>query len=1094
MFLAQLIRSEVAKALEKDCFALIFGFNLFVSYSINSVLTSLFIQGWIISASIRGQTSPEVPGGVIYDATQNFEMDFSNLNSPDFGRVTFIICVFVLLREIRPIESYITSYLVSPPLNFSIDVVSEQIFPFGLLTTFISTIVIFLITDYLRYKPVIILGGIFGVLTYGLLLGQPTLPILLEVAIVRSESFSAVIQRIVYDFKTAYTNPYVLKWCIWWGLSYGIYNLMLTYSQTLWQIVFDEDKGKTKLMNGVVDSIFTLTCAILSYSIGYVKFDWKTNVDLILSVTSFLMAFLAQFMYWNSSLLVLYAVYICVGCLFQTVLTIAYSEVAQNIEKDSYALIFGFNCAVTYGSSYLISGAFIQGWIKLLTTREQGPSNRKMAQLNPPFSDRHGYEAPSYAHPAAFLSLRNRQIPRAPPATTRAHLNSPDFGRVTFIICVFVLLREIRPIESYLTSYLVSPPLNFSIDVVNEQVFPFGLLTTFISTIVIFLITDYLRYKPVIILGGIFGVLSYGLLLSQPTLPILLVEQACDGFFFASTVPSSTYLYAKVGDSDRYMRISALTQSCTFLGSFFRGILSELIVRYCGQVTLVYEVAIVRSESFSAVIKRIVYDFKMAYTNPYVLKWCIWWGLSYGIYNLMLTYSQTLWQIVFDEDKGKTKLMNGVVDSIFTLTCAILSYSIGYVKFDWKTNVDLILSVTSFLMAFLAQFMYWNSSLLVLYAVYICVGCLFQTVLTIAYSEVAQNIEKDSYALIFGFNCAVTYGSSYLISGAFIQGWIKLLTTREQGPSNRKMAQLNPPFSDRHGYEAPSYAHPAAFLSLRNRQIPRAPPATTRAHLNSPDFGRVTFIICVFVLLREIRPIESYLTSYLVSPPLNFSIDVEVAIVRSESFSAVIKRIVYDFKMAYTNPYVLKWCIWWGLSYGIYNLMLTYSQTLWQIVFDEDKGKTKLMNGVVDSIFTLTCAILSYSIGYVKFDWKTNVDLILSVTSFLMAFLVQFMYWNSSLLVLYAVYICVGCLFQTVLTIAYSEVAQNIEKDSYALIFGFNCAVTYGSSYLISGAFIQGWIKLLTTREQFLLYTLYFILLAVFYFFRINWRCRKNLT
>lgn len=123
-----------------------------------------------------------------------------------------------------------------------------------------------------------------------------------EVPIVRSESFSAVIQRIVYDFKTAYTNPYVLKWCIWWGLSYGIYNLvslflypycgsnyyyfflgflsnknytafmfslselfslnfqMLTYSQTLWQIAFNEDKGKTKLMNGVVDSIFTLTC------------------------------------------------------------------------------------------------------------------------------------------------------------------------------------------------------------------------------------------------------------------------------------------------------------------------------------------------------------------------------------------------------------------------------------------------------------------------------------------------------------------------------------------------------------------------------------------------------------------------------------------------------------------------------------------------------------------------------------------------------------------------------------------------------------------------------------------------------------------
>lgn len=66
-----------------------------------------------------------------------------------------------------------------------------------------------------------------------------------------------------------------------------------------------------------------LVGALFSYSIGFVKLDWKPNADLVLSAVSFLLAFFTQFMYWNSSLLVLYAVYICVGCTFQTMLTIA---------------------------------------------------------------------------------------------------------------------------------------------------------------------------------------------------------------------------------------------------------------------------------------------------------------------------------------------------------------------------------------------------------------------------------------------------------------------------------------------------------------------------------------------------------------------------------------------------------------------------------------------------------------------------------------------------------------------------------------------------------------------------------------------------
>ncbi|KAK7592997.1 hypothetical protein V9T40_007749 [Parthenolecanium corni] len=55
-----------------------------------------------------------------------------------------------------------------------------------------------------------------------------------------------------------------------------------------------------------------------------------------------------------------------------------------------------------------------------------------MAHPNPPFSDRRGYEAPSYAHPAAFLSLRNRQIPRTPrcqPPPAHSVSVAPEQGR-----------------------------------------------------------------------------------------------------------------------------------------------------------------------------------------------------------------------------------------------------------------------------------------------------------------------------------------------------------------------------------------------------------------------------------------------------------------------------------------------------------------------------------------------------------------------------------------------------------------------------------------------------------------------------------------
>ena len=40
----------------------------------------------------------------------------------------------------------------------------------------------------------------------------------------------------------------------------------------------------------------------------------------------------------------------------------------------------------------------------------------------------------------------------------------------------------------------------------------------------------------------------------------------------------------------------------------------------------------------------------------------------------------------------------------------------------------------------------------------------------------------------------------------------------------------------------------------------------------------------------------------------------EISIVKSEKFSVVGKLLWNDFKLAYTNLYVLKWSLWWAFS------------------------------------------------------------------------------------------------------------------------------------------------------------------------------------
>ncbi|CAH0382362.1 unnamed protein product [Bemisia tabaci] len=93
-----------------------------------------------------------------------------------------------------------------------------------------------------------------------------------------------------------------------------------------------------------------------------------------------------------------------------------------------------------------------------------------------------------------------------------------DYERICLLVSVFAAVREFRPIAPFLTAFLTSPYVNLTSQEVNQEVYPHSTYSSLTQVVLVFLVTDYLRYKPMIVLGSIAGCILYLLLLAHPSL------------------------------------------------------------------------------------------------------------------------------------------------------------------------------------------------------------------------------------------------------------------------------------------------------------------------------------------------------------------------------------------------------------------------------------------------------------------------------------------------------------------------------------------------------------------------------------------------
>ncbi|XP_039998300.1 thiamine transporter 1 [Xiphias gladius] len=147
----------------------------------------------------------------------------------------------------------------------------------------------------------------------------------------------------------------------------------------------------------------------------------------------------------------------------------------------------------------------------------------------------------------------------------------------TLLLCAYGFFSNMRPSEPFLTAYLMGPDKNLTETQVVSEIYPIWTYSYLILLLPVFLATDYLCYKPVLVLQATSLVVTYVMLLkAQGMLAMQLLE-----FFFglatASEVAYYSYIYSVV-EPAHYQRVTGYCRSVALFGSAAGSLAGQLLL------------------------------------------------------------------------------------------------------------------------------------------------------------------------------------------------------------------------------------------------------------------------------------------------------------------------------------------------------------------------------------------------------------------------------------------------------------------------------------------------------------------------------------
>lgn len=91
------------------------------------------------------------------------------------------------------------------------------------------------------------------------------------------------------------------------------------------------------------------------------------------------------------------------------------------------------------------------------------------------------------------------------------------------------------------------------------------------------MITDFVRYKPIIILCGLSGAITFLLIVLGQNVLTMQILEFFYGLFLSAEVAYYTYIYAKV-DRKHYQEVTSHTRAASLFGRCMAGIVAQLTV------------------------------------------------------------------------------------------------------------------------------------------------------------------------------------------------------------------------------------------------------------------------------------------------------------------------------------------------------------------------------------------------------------------------------------------------------------------------------------------------------------------------------------
>ncbi|XP_054455543.1 solute carrier family 19 member 3b [Anoplopoma fimbria] len=412
-----------------------------------------------------------------------------------------------------------------------------------------------------------------------------------------------------------------------------------------------------------------------------------------------------------------------------------------------------------------------------------------------------------------------------------AKLKSSSWAYPTAVLSLYGFFANCRVAEPFLTPYLIGPNKNISGEVVTNYLFPIWTYSYLAFLFPVFLLTDFLKHKPLIVVQGLFLVTNYVLLCFAPGLPAMVLLQVNYAVVTSTEVAYFSYIYSVI-PVENYQRATGYLRSAMLAGYTFGASLGQVLVSlagidyfYINAITLgIVSMAFFisfwlpmpqRSLFFKGkkaaavglqsqqggplgadgMEKDEVGTGKQKMEHNGIVGWCsrenvamagylLWQSFRESYSSRNLIYWSLWWALatsgyvqVFNyiqlmwnhiEPSATSSIYNGGVEAVCSLVGAAAAFSVGHFKVSWAVWGELALGLFSAVGTGAVFLMALTSSIWVCYAGYVIFKSCYMLLITITTFQIASNLSMECYALTFGINTFVALSLQTIITGIVV--------------------------------------------------------------------------------------------------------------------------------------------------------------------------------------------------------------------------------------------------------------------------------------------------------------------------------------